>query len=90
MKTPLFSYNPSPEKGPETSSAKSATNVVTTTSAASSNSDDIETYTGTGLGLKIVKDIISSYNGNIYLKPESNIGYTTTFRIEIPKQQSQL
>ena len=42
---------------------------VTTTSAASSNSDDIETYTGTGLGLKIVKDIISSYNGNIYLKP---------------------
>lgn len=58
---------------------------VTTTSAASSNSDDIETYTGTGLGLKIVKDIISSYNGNIYLKPESNIGYTTTFRIEIPK-----
>lgn len=58
---------------------------VTTTSAASSNSDDIETYTGTGLGLKIVKDIISSYNGNIYLKPEPNIGYTTTFRIEIPK-----
>ena len=63
---------------------------VTTTSVAPNNSDDIETYTGTGLGLKIIKDIVSSYNGCIYLKSEANEGYKTTFRIEIPKQQSQL
>lgn len=39
---------------------------------------------GTGLGLKIVKDIIKSYRGNIYVaSPKEN--YSTTIRIEIPK-----
>ena len=60
---------------------------VTTTSISSNNSDDIETYTGTGLGLKIIKDIVSSYNGTVYLKSQAKEGYKTTFRIEIPKQQ---
>ena len=60
---------------------------VTTTSISSNNSDDIETYTGTGLGLKIIKDIVSSYNGTVYLKSQEKEGYKTTFRIEIPKQQ---
>lgn len=59
---------------------------VTTTPVAPCGSDDIDTYTGTGLGLKIVRDIISSYNGNIFLKPIPNEGYKTTFRIEIPKK----
>lgn len=58
---------------------------VTTTSAASKNSTDIDVYTGTGLGLKIVNDILSSYNGSIELKDEPKFGYSTTFKIKIPK-----
>ncbi len=58
---------------------------VTTTSVASKNSDDAEIYTGTGLGLKIVRDIITSYNGKVFLKPAID-GFKTTFRIEIPKK----
>lgn len=58
---------------------------VTTTNVASKYSPDIDVYTGTGLGLKIVSDILSSYNGRIYLKDIPSIGYKTTFRIEIPK-----
>lgn len=58
-----------------------------TTSSISSNAStsDIDTYTGTGLGLKIVSDILSSYNGEIKLKDRANDGFTTTFVIEIPK-----
>lgn len=42
-----------------------------------------ELATGTGLGLKIVKDIVNSYNGTIFLEtPEKD--YTTNFRIEFP------
>lgn len=39
--------------------------------------------TGTGLGLKIVKDIISSYRGRIYVD-EPKEGFSTTIAIEIP------
>lgn len=42
-----------------------------------------EEMTGTGLGLKIVKDIINAYRGKIFVK-EPTKGYSTTFRIEIP------
>lgn len=39
---------------------------------------------GTGLGLKIVKDIIEGYKGTIELiKPET--GFSTCFRIEVPQ-----
>lgn len=38
---------------------------------------------GTGLGLKIISDIILSYGGEISLTP-SPVGFSTTFRIEIP------
>lgn len=42
-----------------------------------------ERLTGTGLGLKIIKDIINTYGGSIELtKPDLN--YQTCFRIEIP------
>ncbi len=40
--------------------------------------------TGTGLGLKIVKDILSSYRGKIYVD-EPKKGFSTTIYIEVPK-----
>lgn len=58
---------------------------VTTTSAPAQGSPDEETYTGTGLGLSILRDIISSYNGKIFLLDAAKEGYSTTFRIEIPR-----
>lgn len=58
---------------------------VTTTGVVSKNSSDIDVHTGTGLGLKIVSDILSSYNGIIKLQEIPKFGYKTTFRIEIPK-----
>lgn len=58
---------------------------ITTTSAASQGSSDDEVYTGTGLGLSILNDIISSYNGKIYLLEIPKTGFITTFRIEIPR-----
>lgn len=38
---------------------------------------------GTGLGLKIVKDIIVSYNGKVYVSSPSK-PYSTAFRVELP------
>lgn len=56
----------------------------TTASAANHTVDDVTALTGTGLGLKIIKDIIEFYNGEIYVTiPEDD--YKTTIRIEIPK-----
>ncbi|MDF0694113.1 ATP-binding protein [Aquirufa ecclesiirivi] len=40
--------------------------------------------TGTGLGLKIVKDTLSSYGGRIYVD-EPKDGFSTTIYIEVPK-----
>lgn len=42
-----------------------------------------EEMTGTGLGLKIVRDIITSYGGKIFVK-EATKGYSTTIRVELP------
>lgn len=58
---------------------------VTTTSSAAQGSPDEEAYTGTGLGLSILDDIIKSYDGKIYLTDPPKAGYSTTFKIEIPK-----
>lgn len=59
----------------------------TTSSAASHSASESESLTGTGLGLKIVKDIIESYGGSIYVTP-SDTNFTTTFRIEIPTNKN--
>lgn len=55
----------------------------TTSSPVGKISKTYEEMTGTGLGLKIVKDIVTSYGGSIYIK-EPIKGYSTTFRIELP------
>lgn len=56
----------------------------TTSLSASYSNNDADALSGTGLGLKIVKDIIESYNGNIYVT-QAISGFTTTMRIEIPE-----
>ncbi|MFA8300549.1 MAG: ATP-binding protein [Hyphomicrobiales bacterium] len=58
----------------------------TTSSAAGRTASEIDALTGTGLGLKIVNDIIESYNGSVYVTtPEE--GYTTTIRVEVPQSK---
>lgn len=58
-----------------------------TTTSAKSLDDVLESHdeiVGTGLGLKIVKDIITSYRGNIMVvSPKAD--FVTCIRIEIPK-----
>ncbi len=46
--------------------------------------DESNEITGTGLGLKIVKDIISNYRGNIQVVSPKE-GFNTCIRIEIPQ-----
>ena len=55
-----------------------------TSTPASYNAPNEEQLVGTGLGLKIVKDIVLSYKGNIVLYPPKE-GYSTCFKISIPK-----
>lgn len=57
----------------------------TTTSAANHSSTESESLVGTGLGLKILKDIVEGYGGEIYITSPPD-GYATTIRVEIPKR----
>lgn len=60
----------------------------TTSTPAGFDSTSDEKLTGTGLGLKIIKDIIEGYRGIIkIIVPENN--YKTCFRIELPKAQKE-
>lgn len=54
-----------------------------TSTPASFDAPNEEQLIGTGLGLKIVKDIIISYKGSISIIPPKD-GYSTCFRILIP------
>ncbi len=56
----------------------------TTTSPADPLAGEQEENIGMGLGLKIVKDIVTSYNGEIRLVPPPK-GYRTCFKIELPR-----
>lgn len=59
----------------------------TTSSAAGHSTSESESLTGTGLGLKIVRDIIESYGGSIYVM-NSEMNFNTTLRIEIPSNKN--
>ena len=56
---------------------------VTTSRVPDPLEDPIQGLQGSGLGLKIVKDIVESRKGKIYLVGAPR-GYNTCFRIEIP------
>jgi len=56
----------------------------TTSPPSGSLSTEYEQLTGTGLGLKIVKDIVIGYGGDIFVQSPF-FGYSTTIRIELPK-----
>ena len=57
---------------------------TTTSQGDLTDFDDTTQISGTGLGLKIVKDIVKSYRGNIaVVSPKNN--YSTCIRVEIPK-----
>jgi signal transduction histidine kinase len=55
----------------------------TTSRPAGRGASEEEEAQGSGLGLKIVKDIVSGYDGKIYLVPPP-AKYSTCFRVEIP------
>ncbi|CEN41349.1 ATP-binding protein [Capnocytophaga cynodegmi] len=56
----------------------------TTSTISNHTADEAIALTGTGLGLKIVRDIIEFYDGEIYVSTPTD-DYNTTIRIEIPK-----
>lgn len=60
----------------------------TTSTPKSRTANTNDELTGTGLGLKIIRDIVESYQGEISLENSSD-GYTTCFRIELPKANKE-
>jgi len=58
----------------------------TTSNPANSSSTELQELTGTGLGLKIVKDIIDGYGGEIFVTTPKE-GFETTIRIELPRTE---
>jgi signal transduction histidine kinase len=57
---------------------------TTTSSADFKNLDTNNEILGTGLGLKIVKDIVKSYRGNVFVA-SPKLDYSTCIRVELPK-----
>jgi signal transduction histidine kinase len=55
----------------------------TTMPPAGVDAPEEEALQGSGLGLKIVKDMVSSYRGDIFVT-EPDPGYSTCIRIELP------
>jgi len=55
---------------------------------ADADADEDDDLLGTGLGLKILKDIVTSYSGEISLVGAPR-GYVTCFRVEIPEASKE-
>ncbi|MGD9716046.1 MAG: ATP-binding protein [Sulfuricurvum sp.] len=60
----------------------------TTSTAHGKVADDLDELRGTGLGLKIVRDIISGYGGSINVAMPKE-GFVTTIQIEVPKKKEK-
>lgn len=58
----------------------------TTSNPAGSSSTELQELTGTGLGLKIVRDIVEGYGGEIFVTTPKE-GFSTTIRVELPKTE---
>lgn len=56
----------------------------TTTTPAGQGASDDEMLRGSGLGLKIVSDIVSAYGGDVFVDAPAE-GYQTCMRVEFPK-----
>lgn len=56
----------------------------TTSTSAGHFADEQDEILGTGLGLKIVKDIVDAYGGSIEVV-DAPSGFSTNFRIELPE-----
>lgn len=59
------------------------------TTATSNSSSNNEYIVGSGLGLKIIRDIITDYKGDIFVASNNDEGYSTCIRIEIPRATNQ-
>lgn len=59
----------------------------TTSPPSGWDATEMEETSGTGLGLKIVRDIVSGYSGDVFVVPAAD-NYSTTIRVEIPKHDT--
>ena len=59
-------------------------NAFFTTSSPVNTNQTQQDISGSGLGLKIVRDIVESYGGTIMVIPPKD-GYATTIKLTIPK-----
>lgn len=71
---------------PEENRARVFNAFFTTSTPAGFDAPLDEKLTGTGLGLKIIKDIVEAYRGTVKIISPEN-GYNTCFRIDIPKAE---
>ena len=55
----------------------------TTSTPKGHKASSTDELTGTGLGLKIVRDIVESYNGEISIE-NAPVGFSTNIRITVP------
>jgi signal transduction histidine kinase len=60
----------------------------TTSAPAAALASDSDQLIGTGLGLKIVKDVLEGADGEIYLTTPP-LGFNTCFRVEVPKAKKE-
>ena len=61
----------------------------TTSTPAGAYNDDQDALQGSGLGLKIVRDIAQSYGGEVSLT-DAPAGFVTCFRVEFPEASAEL